>query len=79
MKKLDDLFPGRSAEINMPDPDGVWEYSPDEGMIRRRVVPGKDTIGDIRISYWVPKDLEVGRQCSILGWIDENGHIKKLD
>ena len=75
MEKLDDLFSGRTSKINRPDRDGIWKYSPDEGMIRRQAVRGKDTIGDIRISYWVPKDLQVGHVCSVLGCINKKGHI----
>lgn len=53
MKNLKDLFPyGGEQEIGyLRDPHGVWEYDRGYGMIRRRKVHGKDTIGDIRISY----------------------------
>ena len=44
----------------MQDRFGVWEYDPEAALIRRRQVHGKDTIGDIRISYHVPKPYQNG-------------------
>ena len=62
----------------MPNPDGVWEYNPEEGMIRRRVIAGSDTIGDIRISYYVPKEFIEGDICSVLGKVGPNGDLTEL-
>ena len=63
----------------MRDSHGVWEYDRSHSMIRRRKVPGKDTIGDIRITYQVPSDYEAGRTAKILGTVrNHDAGIERL-
>ena len=49
-----DIFPNGGMPEH-PDQFGVWEHCPDQGAIRRRKYAGKDTIGDLRLTYFVPE------------------------
>ena len=53
-EKLFDLFPPGCTMKKNRKVEGNWLFSPDEGIIRTRAVKNKDTIGDVRISYYIP-------------------------
>ena len=55
-EKLTNLYPDIS-KFRVPDQNGNWIYEPDSGMIRQRQQPGKDTIGDVRVTFYVAKDF----------------------
>jgi len=79
MEQVRNVFHKGLADFNIPDSDGAWDYIPHEGMIRRRVVQGADTIGDIRISYYVPKEFKNGHSCSVLGKVGTDGSLIGLE
>ena len=55
-EKLMDLYQGRAMpEFAGGDLLGDWSIDPENATIRRRKVVGKDTIGDIRVTFHVPK------------------------
>ena len=39
----------------------VWTYDPEQSLIRRQKIAGKDTIGDIRISFTIPTEYATGK------------------
>lgn len=51
-KKFTDLFKYEDPVARV-DPDGIWSYDEDSCSLIRQIVPGKDTIGDIIVSYEV--------------------------
>ena len=68
MEKLTDLFNGGAVPAFAGgDHMGQWSYDPECATLRRRKVDGLDTIGDIRVTYYVPKGLQDGSQVTILG------------
>ena len=54
-----DLFPNGGL-VEHSSPDGAWYHDADSGFIRCQKIKGKDTIGDIRISYMVPEAFSNG-------------------
>ena len=73
-----DLYPGRAMpEFAGGDHLGVWSHEPDNATIRRRKVAGKDTIGDIKVTFFVPKGLKPGSKVTILGQ-EEHKKVHKL-
>ena len=75
---MHDLFEGQTAKINLKDDDSEWHYSPEDGMIRRRAVAGKDTIGDIRITYYRAKKYKQGISVSVLGKVSPSGELTPM-
>lgn len=55
-EKLTNLYPDIS-KFRVPEQNGNWIYEPESGMIRQRQQPGKDTIGDVRVTFHVAKDF----------------------
>jgi len=64
MEKLTELYQygGMEKLSEMRDALGKWYYDPENSFIRRRKVLGRDSIGDLRISYNVPANFETGQQ-----------------
>ena len=53
--KLMDLFPN-GGMVEHTSEDGAWYHDADSGYIRCQRIKGKDTIGDIRVSYEVSEE-----------------------
>lgn len=55
--------------IPLNDPKGMWTFDQVNQILRRQRVPGKDHIGDLRVSFEVGGGFgsQVGPQVSILG------------
>ena len=66
-----DLYPGRAMpEFAGGDHMGVWTHEPEKAILRRRKVEGLDTIGDLRVTFFVPKGFKSGSKVTILGQED---------
>ena len=62
------------------DPRGIWSFDAEDQVIRREKVPGKDTPGDLRISYKVLQSFErmFGVNMTAVGEFDGK-RLEKLD
>ena len=77
-EKLMDLYEGRAAPAFANDRMGEWSYNPETATLTRRKFQGLDTIGDVRVTYFVPKGFQDGSQVTILGQ-EKNKRIEALD
>ena len=66
-EKLMDLYEGRAAPAFTDDHLGKWSYDPESATLTRRKFKELDTIGDIRVTYFVPKGFQDGSQVTLLG------------
>ena len=57
---------------------GAWSHDPENATLRRRKVEGKDTIGDIRVTFFVPKELKTGSKVAVLGQ-EAHKRVRALD
>ena len=55
-----DLYEGIAAPVIPDERRGKWFYNPENGTLHRRKYKELDTIGDIRVTYYVPKDFRDG-------------------
>ena len=62
-EKLTDIYKAGGSEKleHIRDQYGVWSYDPEHSLIRRQKIAGKDTIGDIRISFTIPIEYATGK------------------
>ena len=62
-EKLTDIYKSGGSEKleQIRDQYGVWTYDPEQSLIRRQKIAGKDTIGDIRISFTIPTEYATGK------------------
>ena len=62
-EKLTDIYKSGGSEKlkQIRDQYGVWTYDPEQSLIRRQKIAGKDTIGDIRISFNIPTEYATGK------------------
>ena len=55
-EKLIDLYPVGHARPEFGKNELIdWSFEPDTGMLRRRKFVDHDTIGDLRVTFYVPK------------------------
>ena len=63
-----DLYPGRAMpEFEGRNHLGIWSHDLENATIRCRKVEGKDTIGDLKITFFTPKEIKSGSKVTILG------------
>jgi hypothetical protein len=56
------------------DPQGVWGYDRQNNAIVRMKTPGKSTIGDIRVKYFIPSNgMEAMQERKLAGMLIEPG------
>ena len=48
-------------------------------MVRRRKIMGKDSVGDLRVSYRYSKPLSTGAEVSVLGNVREDNQVMPLN
>lgn len=51
-KQFTDLFKYEDPVARVDD-DGIWSYEESTHSLIRQKVPGKDTVGDLKVTYWV--------------------------
>ena len=48
-------------------------------MIRRRKIIDTDSIGDLRVSYYISKEFSTGAEVSVLGNVREDNEVMPLN
>ena len=48
-------------------------------MIRRRKIIDTDSIGDLRVSYYISKEFSTGAEVSVLGNVREDNQVMPLN
>ena len=48
-------------------------------MVRRRKIMDKDSIGDLRVSYYISKEFSTGAEVSVLGNVREDNEVMPLN
>ena len=76
-EQLIKLYPD-IVNFKVNDYSGNWTYDPDTGIIRRRQEEGRDTIGDVRVTYHLSRDFADGKRVSVLGQIKQDGSLERL-